>query len=46
MGIPKGRESALPWLRQFVEAMKVSGFVSDSLTRHHVEGASVAQPVR
>jgi polar amino acid transport system substrate-binding protein len=46
IAIPKGREAALPWMRQFVESMKASGFVSDSLTRHHIEGASVAQPAR
>lgn len=43
MGLPKGRSaSALAALRAFVEEMKASGFVAESLRQHHVEGASVA----
>lgn len=43
MGIPKsrGREAAR-FLAQFVEDMKGSGFVADSLRRHGIHGASVA----
>lgn len=43
MGLPKGRgEVALGFLRAFVERMKASGFVADTLRRHGIEGASVA----
>jgi len=43
MGLPKGRgEEAATTLRMFVEQMKRQGFISDALTRHHIEGASVA----
>ena len=44
MGMPKGRDAALPWLRDFVEEMKSSGFVTQSLARHRIEGASIAPP--
>ena len=46
MGVPKGRDAALPWLRDFVEHMKASGFVADALARHHIEGAAVAPPAQ
>lgn len=43
MGLPKSRrEDAALFLRQFVEAMKTSAFVTESLTRHGIVGASVA----
>ncbi|KAI3590792.1 ABC transporter, substrate-binding protein (cluster 3, basic aa/glutamine/opines) [Cupriavidus sp. U2] len=43
MGVPKARSpEAVALLRRFVEEMKASGFVSDALTRHGIEGASVA----
>ena len=43
MGTPKGRgESGAKYLREFVEEMKASGFVAQSLERHSIEGASVA----
>lgn len=43
MGLPKGRSAeAVAYLRAFVEEMKVSDFVSQSLLRHGIEGASVA----
>jgi polar amino acid transport system substrate-binding protein len=42
MGIPKGRESGLKYVRDFVEEMKASGFVADALKRHRIEGAAVA----
>lgn len=44
MGTPKGRDAALPYLRQFVEEMKASGFVAQALARHGIEGAAVAPP--
>ena len=42
MGTPRGREAGAKYLREFVEEMKASGFVAQSLARHRVEGASVA----
>lgn len=43
MGLPKGRSpAAAAVLRTFVEEMKASGFVAESLRRHGIEGASVA----
>lgn len=43
MGLPKGRgEVAAAALAEFVEAMKASGYVADSLTRHGITGATVA----
>jgi polar amino acid transport system substrate-binding protein len=46
MGVPKGRDAALPWLRDFVDEMKGAGFVSRSLARHRVEGATLAPTTR
>jgi polar amino acid transport system substrate-binding protein len=43
MGTPKGRgQAAAESLRTFVEEMKASGFVADSLKRHGIQGAAVA----
>jgi len=43
MGLPKSRgNAAADYLRRFVEEMKASGFVADSLQRHKIAGASVA----
>jgi polar amino acid transport system substrate-binding protein len=42
MGIPKGREAGLTYVRAFVEEMKASGFVAEALKRHGIEGAAVA----
>ncbi|HEY2796126.1 MAG TPA: ABC transporter substrate-binding protein [Micromonosporaceae bacterium] len=43
MGVPSGRGAAAQSdLAAFVEEMKASGFVADSLARHHVEGGTVA----
>jgi polar amino acid transport system substrate-binding protein len=43
MGTPKSRgEEAAAFLGRFVEWMKASGFVADTLARHRIEGASVA----
>ena len=42
MGTPKSRgEAAAAALCMFVEEMKASGFVADSLERHGIAGASV-----
>jgi len=43
MGLPKSRDNAAAeYLRRFVEEMKASGFVADSLQRHKISGVSVA----
>lgn len=42
MAIPKGRSEGTRYVAQFVEEMKASGFVADSLKRHGIEGAAVA----
>jgi polar amino acid transport system substrate-binding protein len=43
MGLPRGRgERARQFLANFVEDAKSSGFVEAALTRHGIEGASVA----
>lgn len=44
MALPKGRPAAQAWLKVFIEEMKASGFVADSLRRHGIEGAAVAPP--
>ncbi len=45
MGIPRARgEAAVVVLRAFVERMKASGFVAESMQRHGIEGARVAGP--
>jgi len=45
MGLPKSRGGAAARaLAGFVEAMKASGFVTDAMRRHHVEGAALAPP--
>lgn len=47
MGLPKGRgEAARNVLADFVEEMKATGFVADALSRHGIEGASVAPAAR
>ena len=43
MGTPKGRgQAAADRLRAFVEDMKASGFVAHALSRHGIQGATVA----
>jgi polar amino acid transport system substrate-binding protein len=42
MGTPKGREAGVKYLGEFVEEMKRSGFVAQSLTKHKIEGAAIA----
>lgn len=43
MGVPRGRNAGARYLSEFVETMKASGFVAQSLARHGIEGAAVAQ---
>lgn len=46
MGLPKSRgEPAAEVLRGFVEEMKASDFIQQSLAKHGVKGASVAPPI-
>lgn len=46
MGLPKTRSpEAQDFLREFVEDVKASGFVAQSLARHHIQGAAVAPTV-
>jgi len=43
MGLPKSRgNDAAEFLRRYVEDMKASGFVAEALSRHGIQGASVA----
>lgn len=42
MGVPQGRPAAAAYVKQFVEDVKASGFVAESLKRHRIEGAAVA----
>ena len=43
MGLPKTRSpEAQAFLRNFVEDVKASGFVAQSLAHHHIQGAAVA----
>ena len=44
MGTPRGREAGHRWLTAFVEEMKASGFVAESLARNRAVGATVAKP--
>jgi polar amino acid transport system substrate-binding protein len=44
MATPRGRAAGAKYLREFVEEMKASGFVAQSLARHGIEGAMVAPP--
>jgi polar amino acid transport system substrate-binding protein len=44
MAVPRGREAAARYVRDFIEEMKATGFVAQALVRNHVEGAAVAGP--
>ena len=44
MGLPKGRDRAARYLRDFVEDVKASGFVADALRRSNQPDATVAPP--
>ena len=46
MAVPKGRHAAQAWLGDFIETMKRTGFVAESLRRHGIEGAAVAPAAR
>jgi len=40
IGIPKGREQALPWLRRFVEEAKANGQVTQAIERAGLRGVT------
>jgi polar amino acid transport system substrate-binding protein len=42
MGTPHSRAAALPFLSEFIEEMKRTGFVGEALRRHGIRGAAVA----
>ena len=42
MGTPRGRDAGTQYLHDFIEEMKASGFVAQSLVRNRAQGASVA----
>jgi len=44
MGMAKGKGAGAAYVGSFIEDMKASGFVADSLKRHNIEGAIVAPP--
>lgn len=44
IGVPKGRDAAAKYLREFVEDAKRSGLVARLVERHGVKGVNVAPP--
>jgi polar amino acid transport system substrate-binding protein len=42
LGIPKARQAGLSYLREFIEDVKVSGFVARALEKAGVQGVSIA----
>lgn len=46
MGVVKGRGEAVKYLREFIEAMKASGFVARALEKAGVRGVRVPEKVR
>ena len=46
MGIPKGRENGLGFVKRFVEEVKASGFVAEGLARSNQRDAAVAPPAQ
>jgi polar amino acid transport system substrate-binding protein len=45
IGTPKSRETAMRFLREFVEDVKASGLVAQAIEKHGVRGVSVAPKV-
>jgi polar amino acid transport system substrate-binding protein len=45
LGIPKGREAGLSYLREFIEDVKASGLVARALEKAGVQGVSIAPRV-
>ena len=44
MALPKGRADGAAYLRNFVEEMKASDFIAESLRRHGVDGVTLVPP--
>jgi polar amino acid transport system substrate-binding protein len=44
IAVPRGRADGARYVRDFIEEMKATGFVAQSLVRNKVEGAAVAGP--
>ena len=42
IGTPKSRETGARYLKEFVESLKSAGFVGEAISRHKVNGVSVA----
>jgi len=42
MATPRERAAGARYLDGFIEEMKASGFVAQSLARHRIEGAAIA----
>ena len=42
LGVPKGREESAKYLREFIEDVKVSGFVARAIEKAGIRGVSVA----
>ena len=42
IGTPKSRETAARYLKEFVEDVKAKGFIGEAISRHKVNGVSVA----
>ncbi len=45
LGIPKGRDAAAKYLREFIEDVKASGFLARAIERAGVRGVSIARGV-
>jgi polar amino acid transport system substrate-binding protein len=45
LGIPKGREAGISYLREFIEDVKASGLVARALEKAGVQGVSIAPTV-
>jgi polar amino acid transport system substrate-binding protein len=45
MAVPTGRRLGAAYVAEFVEQMKASGFIAESLRRHGIEGVTLAEPV-
>jgi polar amino acid transport system substrate-binding protein len=44
IGTPKARDAGARYLRAFVEEVKAAGLVGEAISRHAVQGVSVAPP--
>lgn len=44
MALPRGRAAGAAYLKDFVEEMKASGFIAQSLKQHGIDGVALAGP--